>query len=74
MEYTHGYLKLPFVGVRVFRTLKFFHVFRKTKQINIIFQTFIQTLPAIINIGSLLLLIFFIFGILAQNLFADIML
>ena len=51
-------------GLRIFRIVKFFHIFRKTKKINIIFQTFISILPAIINVGSLLLLIFFMFGIL----------
>ena len=52
-------------GIRILRFLKFVHIFRKTRKINIIFQTFIATLPAIINVGSLLLLMFYIFGILS---------
>ena len=51
-------------GIRAFRIAKFFQVFRKSSKINIIFQTFITTLPALINVGSLLLLLVFIFGIL----------
>ena len=59
-------------GIRIFRLLKFFHIFRKTQQINIIYQTFIQTVPALFNVGLLLLLLIYIFAILSQKLFAEI--
>lgn len=38
----------------------------------LIFQTFIAALPAMANIGSLLLLFIFIFSILGVYMFADV--
>ena len=65
IEFFPSLIAYQISGIRILRFLKFVHIFRKTRKINIIFQTFIATLPAIINVGSLLLLMFYIFGILS---------
>lgn len=60
--------------VRSFRIGRVFKLFRRNKSLKIIFQTFILTLPAMANVGSLLLLFIFIYAILGIYLFADVML
>ena len=49
-----------------------FKMFRVQKSLKIIFETFIVTLPALINVGGLLLLLLYIFSVLAMDLFADL--
>jgi len=60
--------------VRSFRIGRILKLFRRNKSLMSIFQTFLVTLPALANIGSLLLLFIFIYAILGMYLFADIML
>lgn len=50
--------------IRSFKISRVFKLFRRNKSLKLIFQTFMLTLPAIVNIGTLLLLIFFIYAIL----------
>jgi hypothetical protein len=58
---------------RSFRLLKLFWLFKDLKSLKIIAETFLVTLPAIANAGGLLLLLVYIFAILAMNVFAEIM-
>ena len=58
--------------VRSFRIGRVFKLFRRNKSLKIIFQTFMLALPALANIGSLLLLIIFIYSIMGMYLFADV--
>lgn len=50
-----------------------FKLFRKQKSLQIIFETFIVTLPALLNVGGLLVLLVYIFSVLGMNLFAETM-
>jgi hypothetical protein len=47
-------------------------MFRKLKSLQIIFETFIVTLPALINVGCLLVLLVYIFSVLSMNVFAKV--
>jgi hypothetical protein len=58
--------------IRSFRIIRIFKIFKKQKSLKTIFETFIVTLPALINVGGLLLLIVYIYAVLCMNLFADI--
>ena len=58
-------------GLRSFRLAKLLKLFNKQKNLRIIFETFISTLPALINVGGLLILLIYMFSILALNLFAQ---
>jgi hypothetical protein len=58
--------------IRSFRVILIFKIFKKQKSLKTIFETFIITLPAMINVGGLLLLIVYIYAVLCMNLFADI--
>jgi hypothetical protein len=55
--------------LRISRMLKFFSSF---KQMKIIFSTFIDTMPSLLNVGGLLFLIIYIFAVIGISLFADI--
>lgn len=59
--------------IRSFRICRIFKLMRKWKGLAIIFQTFLITLPALINVGALLVLFVYIYAILGVNLFANVM-
>lgn len=46
---------------------------KKAKRLYIIFNSFLHTIPAFINVGSLILVLIFIFSCLGNRLFAKIM-
>ncbi|CDW81684.1 voltage-gated ion channel superfamily [Stylonychia lemnae] len=58
--------------IRSFRIGRIFKLFRRNKSLKSIFQTFLVTLPAMANVGSLLILFIFIYSILGVYMFADI--
>ena len=45
---------------------------KKAKSLKLMFTTFIVTLPALINVGGLLLLLLYVFAILGMNVFATV--
>lgn len=54
---------------RTFRIIRILRLVKRAKSIRVIFMTFIYTLPALINIGALLCICLFMFGILGMNLY-----
>ena len=50
--------------LRTFRIGRLFKLFRKSKSLDAIFEAFVVTLPALVNVGGLLLLFIFICSIL----------
>jgi len=58
--------------IRSFRIVRILLVFRKNKALKSTLMTFFTSLPAMINIGSLLLLIILMYAILGVNLFAEV--
>jgi hypothetical protein len=67
-------LKMP-SSLQVVRTLRISRVlqlFRNLKMMQLIVTTFFQTIPALINIGSLMFLFIFIYSIIGVNLFATV--
>jgi hypothetical protein len=57
------------ITLRVGRILK---LFRNLKQLQIIFTTFINSLSSLINVGSLMFLIIYIYAVIGISLFSDI--
>jgi len=47
-------------------------LFRGLKSLQVIFNTFIKTLPALINVGGLMLLLIYIYAVLGVDLFAPV--
>ncbi len=58
--------------VRTFRVGRVFRLVKRAKGLRQLFDTLILTLPALGNIGGLLLLIFFIFAVVGVNVFAKV--
>jgi len=58
--------------IRSFRILRIFRLFRKNKSLKIISQTFIITLPAMMNVGGLLMLFLYMYSIMGVFLFAEV--
>lgn len=58
--------------IRSFRIARIFYFFKRNKALKGTFQTFIGSLPAIANIGSLILLTMLIYSILGVYLFSEI--
>ena len=63
---------LSMTVVRAFRVVRLIKLVRRLKELRRICMTFIEALPEILNIGSLLFLFLFIFVILGTNLFATV--
>jgi hypothetical protein len=59
--------------IRAFRIARIIKLFRKNRNLAIIFKTFITTLPAMANVGGLLLLFVYIYAVLGVFLFSEIM-
>lgn len=58
--------------IRAFRITRAFKYIRKSDQLKIIFETLIVTIPALTNIGGLLLLFLYIYSVLGVFLFAEV--
>lgn len=60
--------------LRAFRISRMLRLIKRAKSLNIIFETFIITIPALANIGGLLLLLLYLYSIIGVQLFAPVML
>lgn len=58
--------------IRSFRIFRVFRLIRSAKSLRLMFTTFIVTLPALINVGGLLVLLLYLYSILGVNLFANV--
>jgi len=58
--------------VRSFRIVRIFYFFKKNRALKGTLMTFMISLPAMANIGSLLLLIILIYAIMGVYLFAEV--
>lgn len=58
--------------LRLIRVTRLFKVLKKLKCLRIVFETFIFTLPALINVGNLLLLLVLMFAVIGIEIFADV--
>ncbi len=59
---------LPLASARVARLIK---LINKAKGLRTLFNTLISSLPAIFNVGSLLVLVMFIYTVLGMNIFGS---
>lgn len=58
--------------IRTFRICRVFRLIKRAKQLNAIFNAIIITLPALGNLGCLLLLFIYLFAVMGINLFATL--
>lgn len=58
--------------LRAFRISRILRLVRRAKSLNIIFETFLITIPALANIGGLLILFLYLYAIIGVSLFAEV--
>jgi len=58
--------------IRIFRVARIFRLIPKAKGLRTLFQTLVYSLPALVNVGSVLFLFFFIFSIMGMTLFGRV--
>ena len=58
--------------IRAFRITRVIRLIKRARSLHVIFQTFIVTIPALTNVGGLLLLFLYIYSILGVYLFSTI--
>ena len=70
------FLNIDFVSlttiIRSFRIARVLKIIRKAKGLQKIFQTFINAIPELANVGMLLGLVLYIFSVLGVTIFADV--
>ena len=59
-------------SLRFLRVGRIFKLFKSFKSINTVFESFYYTLPGLINVGGLLVLLIYIYSVLAMNVFAPL--
>lgn len=57
---------------RAFKIFRIFRLVKRAKSLRMMFQTFVVSLPALINIGGLLVLLLYVYAVLGINLFANV--
>jgi len=60
--------------IRILRVGRLFRLLRKSKSLYIIFNAFLRTIPAFGNVGSLILVMIFIFSTIGNKIFANVQL
>ena len=58
--------------IRAFRISRIFRLIKKAQSLRMVFNTFIVTLPALANVGGLLLLLLYLYSVLGVYLFAEV--
>lgn len=58
--------------IRAFRIARILRLVKKAKSLRIIFETFIITIPALSNVGGLLMLFLYMYSVLGVFLFAEV--
>ncbi|CDW88224.1 voltage-gated ion channel superfamily [Stylonychia lemnae] len=58
--------------IRAFRISRIFRLIKRARRLKIIFETFIVTIPALTNVGGLLVLFLYIYSILGVQIFATV--
>eukprot|EP00347_Sterkiella_histriomuscorum_P005312 403357086 len=58
--------------IRAFRISRIFRLIKRARRLKVIFETFLVTIPALTNVGGLLVLFLYIYAILGVQLFATV--
>lgn len=60
-------------AARLLRIGRLLRLFRQMKSLQVLFSTFLLTLPHMINVGGIMFLIVYIYAVIGISLFANIM-
>lgn len=56
--------------MRAFRIMRIFRLMKKARKLKVVINTFVISIPSIINVGGLLLLMVYLYAVLGNFLFA----
>lgn len=59
--------------IKAIRIMRVFRLIKTNKNLSVLVDSLIVILPSIANVGSLILLMFFIFAVIGMNMFSGIM-
>jgi len=62
-------MSVNFTFFRVLRTARIVRLIKRNKGLKDLFQTLIYSLPSLVNVGSLLILLIFVYGVMGMNMF-----
>lgn len=60
--------------IKAIRIMRVFRLIRVSKNLRVLVDSLIVILPSIANVGSLIILMFFIFSVIGMNMFATVIL
>lgn len=60
--------------IKAVRIMRVFRLIRVSKNLRVLVDSLIVILPSIANVGSLIILMFFIFSVIGMNMFATVIL
>ena len=58
--------------LRVFRIARLFRMIKVSKGLSQLFKTLVSSIPSLVNVGTLLLLLLFIYAVAGMTLFSDV--
>lgn len=58
--------------LRIFRVARIFRLVKFSRRLLELFKTLVYSIPSLVNVGAILMLIFFMFAVMGMNLFAPI--
>ena len=58
--------------IRAFRISRIFRLVKRAKNLRLVFNTFVFTIPALVNVGGLLLLLLYLYSIVGVFLFSEV--
>lgn len=65
-------VSIDFTTLRIVRVARIFRLVKTSKRLRTIFTTLMLSLPALGNVGTLLMMLFFMYAIAGQSLFAEV--
>ncbi|GFR46009.1 hypothetical protein Agub_g7487 [Astrephomene gubernaculifera] len=60
-------------ALRVLRVVRIFRLIPRMKGLQRLFMTLVHSLPSLVNVGGMMLLLFFVYAVIGMNLFGGIM-
>lgn len=67
-----SHLLMKLVSLRVLRIARLFQAIKVFKGLRTLSRTFINSFPALVNAGALLLMIYFLYAVIGMNIFYDV--
>jgi len=71
-QYTYGNDALDATVLRIFRIARLFRLIKSLKSLRVLAYTLVKSLPSLVNVGTMLFILFFVYAVAGMALFGDI--